>query len=128
MSKILVVEDLPESAELAQQILERYGHEAVIASTGRLALEAAAEQKPDLIICDYWLPDLAASSFLTKLRSDPALQKVPVLVCTATSEVALKPRCGKDGFDGFIRKPYRASTFMEAVETHLPAQPEKSLT
>jgi DNA-binding response OmpR family regulator len=110
---------MPDSAELAAQILRRYGHDVLIAETGELALRLALEHKPDLIIYDYWLPDIDARSFLTRLRGSEGLERVPVLACTATPTAAMQPGLAENGFTGMIHKPYRVSSFMEAVDAQL---------
>lgn len=119
MSKILVVEDMPDSAELAAQILRRYGHEVLIADTGEMGLRLATEHKPDLIVYDYWLPDIDARNFLSRLRSTQGLERVPVLACTATPAAAMQPGLGENGFNGLLHKPYRLTSFMEAVDAQL---------
>lgn len=119
MPKILVIEDMPDSAELAAQILRRYGHEVLIAPTGELGLSLAKEHKPDLIVYDYWLPDIDARNFLARLRVIPGLESTPVLVCTATPASAMQPGLGENGFNGLLNKPYRVSSFMQAVDEQL---------
>lgn len=119
MPKILVIEDMPDSAELAAQILRRYGHDVYIAPTGEEGLKLAIEHKPDLIVYDYWLPDINAQTFLTRLRAVAGLEGTPVLACTATPAAALQPSLGKNGFSGLLHKPYRVSSFMEAVDAQL---------
>lgn len=110
---------MPDSADLAAQILRNYGHSVVIADTGERGLVAAAEELPDLIVYDYWLPDLDARTFLSRLRSNPALQKVKVIVCTATPQAVLSQALGEHNFDGYILKPYRLTNFMQEVESQL---------
>lgn len=119
MPKILVVEDMPDSAELAAQILRRYGHEVLVAPTGEVGLQLAQEHKPDLIVYDYWLPDIDARRFLTRLRALPGLEHTPVLACTATPAKTIEPGVGQNGFSGLLNKPYRVSSFMQAVDEQL---------
>ncbi len=119
MPKILVVEDMPDSAELAAQILRRYGHEVLVAPTGEEGLRLAQKHKPDLIVYDYWLPDIDARNFLARLRVIPGLDSTPVLACTATPPSTMKPGLGGDGFSGLLNKPYRVSSFMQAVDDQL---------
>jgi two-component system cell cycle response regulator DivK len=121
MPKILVVEDMPDSADLAAQILRNYGHSVTIAETGERGLALAAEHQPDLIVYDYWLPDLDARTFLTRLRANPGLQAVKIIVCTATPKEILSQSLGEDyNFDGYILKPYRLTNFMQEVEAQFP--------
>lgn len=119
MPKILVIEDMPDSAELAAQILRRYGHDVLIAPTGELGLQLATQHHPDLIVYDYWLPDIDARTFLQRLRATPGLEHTPVLACTATPASAMQPGLGENGFSGLLHKPYRVSSFMEAVDAQL---------
>jgi two-component system, cell cycle response regulator DivK len=121
LPNILVIEDMPDSAELAAQILRRYGHDVRIAGSGELGLKMALAQKPDLIVYDYWLPDLDARTFLARLRGSAGFEKVPVLACTATPAAAMQPGIGAQGFNGMIHKPYRVTNFMEAVDAQLAA-------
>lgn len=120
MRKILVIEDMPDSADLAAQILRNYGYEVLLAENGEQGLAVAAERQPDLIIYDYWLPDLDARTFLTRLRAIPQLEKTKVVVCTATPQAVLQQSVGDLGFDAYILKPYRLSSFMQIVEAQLP--------
>lgn len=119
MPKILIVEDMPDSAELAAQILRKYGHEPLIADTGENGLKLAEEHNPDLIVYDYWLPDIDARNFLARLRSTQGLENIPVVVCTATPTAAMQDLLGEKGFDAIIRKPYRLSNFLEVIESQL---------
>lgn len=119
MPKILVIEDMPDSADLAAQILRNYGHQVIIADTGERGLAMAAEHLPDLIVYDYWLPDVDARTFLARLRTNPELQKVKVIVCTATPQAILSQALGENVFDGYILKPYRLTNFMQEVESQL---------
>jgi CheY-like chemotaxis protein len=119
MPKILVVEDMPDSADLAAQILRNYGHQVIIAETGELGLVLAAEHVPDLIVYDYWLPDLDARTFLARLRTNAALSKVKVIVCSATPRTIMTQSLGENAFDGYILKPYRLTNFMQEVEAQL---------
>jgi CheY-like chemotaxis protein len=119
MPKILVIEDMPDSAELAAQILRNYGHEVFVAPNGETGLKLATEHTPDLIVYDYWLPDLDARTFLARLRSNDALRNVKIVVCTATPQAVMQQALGELGFDGYILKPYRLTNFMQAIEAHV---------
>jgi DNA-binding NarL/FixJ family response regulator len=89
MPKILVIEDMPESAEMTAQILRRYGHQVWIAENGDAGIGLAAQHAPDLIICDYWLAD-----------QDARFPR-PVAPNTSTEEyqgagvLSKPPRCGR---------------------------------
>ncbi len=119
MPKILVIEDMPDSAEMTAQILRRYDHEVWVAPNGEQGLSMAAGHMPDLIICDYWLPDLDARSFLSRLRKMKSLKDTKVIICTATPKEAMDQALDSLEIDAYILKPFRLSAFMETIEKHL---------
>lgn len=119
MSKVLVIEDLPDSAKLAQKILTKHGHEAVLAMNGEEALQIAAVDKHDLVLLDLGLPDVDGQTLLGMLRRDYDMESTPIIVVTAwPPDTALK-MARAYGFDDFISKPYRVVDFMKIVEQHL---------
>jgi two-component system OmpR family response regulator len=121
MTKILVIEDLPGSAEMTAIVLRNYGYEVSMAETGESGLRMAIETKPDLILCDYWLPDFDASEFLKRLRSTEGMEDTKVVVCTATPADAILKIVSEHGFNGMIRKPYRVTGFLTTIESQLAA-------
>lgn len=123
MPKILVIEDMPESAEMTAQILRRYGHQVWIAENGDAGIGLAVQHAPDLIICDYWLADQDARAFLSRLRQIQALKNIKVVVCSASLKDVVSQTQGEWRFDGFIPKPYRLSNFMQAIEEQLALAP-----
>ncbi|MQC26295.1 MAG: response regulator [Chloroflexi bacterium] len=118
MAIILIVEDVPESAQMAATILKRYGHEPLIADTGQRGLDLIEEKIPDLIIFDYMLPDLDAGDFIRQLRAQDSHAQIPLIACSASPRSLIEKSVGPTGFTDFIRKPYRVSFFMEVVERH----------
>lgn len=119
MPRILVIEDMPDSAEMVQQILSKYGHEVLLAENGELGLTLAQEHKPDLIIFDFLLPDLDAATFLSRLRHNEDMVQTPIIACSATDPHLIQQSVGPTAFNDFIQKPFRVSSFMEIVEQHL---------
>ncbi|HLE73537.1 MAG TPA: response regulator [Anaerolineales bacterium] len=119
MPKILVIEDMPESAEMTAQTLRKYGHQVWVAESGDAGLALAAEHSPDLVICDYWLPDLDARTLLSQLRQIQALKDIKVLVCSAAPKDVVDKVQGEPHFDGFISKPYRLSGLLQAIDEQL---------
>lgn len=120
MPKILVVEDMPDSAQLVHQVLSRYGHQVVLADTGELGLAMIEQHQPDLIVLDILLPDLDAKTFLRRLRAGPTAH-IPVIACSATTPASIEQSLGKDVFHAIVHKPFRVSAFLEIIDQHLPA-------
>ena len=85
--KILIVDDDIDTLKLVGLMLERQGYNIVIASNGKLGISKASEEKPDLILLDVMMPDLDGYQVTRRLRSDPALAHIPIIMFTAKSMV-----------------------------------------
>lgn len=120
MRRILVIEDMPDSAEMVEKILHTYGYQVILADTGERGLALIQEEPPDLIVLDFLLPDLDARSFLERLAAIQAAH-IPIVACSATSPAAIEQTTGKGVFNGFVQKPFRVSTLMAAIEQQFPS-------
>lgn len=106
-TRILVVEDEADIAELIKHALERTaGIDVTTVGAGDLALQAAGDAPPDLVILDLNLPVISGSEVCRLLRSRPATAQVPIIMLTArTSET--DRIAGLDlGADDYITKPF----------------------
>lgn len=115
MSKVLVVEDVSDSAALAKKILTKYEHEVIIAANGEETLEYASQGDLDMIIMDLGLPDVDGQTLLGILRRKFNMQNTPIIVCTAWPPDSAKRMSEAYGFDDYICKPYLVLEFMEVV-------------
>lgn len=88
-AKILVIEDAPELADALKDMLEHKGYTAIIERSGKLGLEVALREKPDLTLLDLRLPDIDGFEVLRQIRKDDWGKAANVLILTAadTSEV-----------------------------------------
>jgi len=104
--EILIVEDSPTQAQKLRYILEQQGYPVTVADNGALALAAARQQKPTLIISDVVMPEMDGYELCRQVKSDPDLADVPVILVTTLSDprdVILGLECRADNF---ILKPY----------------------
>ena len=106
MSKILIVEDEADIAELIALHLEREGHEASSVSNGLQALPAALQHMPDLIVLDLMLPGLDGVQVFKRLRADTRTAGIPVVILTARSQVVDKIAGLELGADDYLSKPF----------------------
>jgi len=97
MPKILVVEDEPENQLAIQVILTVEGFEVVSVEDGRLALQTAKEQRPDLILLDVMMPEINGFEVLAQLRHDEATKDIPVIV------------------DDYVAKPFEPDDLIERI-------------
>jgi DNA-binding response OmpR family regulator len=119
MTKILVIEDAPESALLAQRLLVDQNYEVMLAATGGEGLTMAHEHHPDMILLDLGLPDIAAEAIAGELRADENLSDTPVIVVSAWPEYEIR-RITKDyNLDEYIRKPFDVDFFVGTIQSHL---------
>jgi DNA-binding response OmpR family regulator len=78
----LIIDDDESIRGLITDILEPFGFNVRTASTGAEGVLLAQEYPPDIILCDMILPDTMGSETVLKLRQDPALQQVPIIIVT----------------------------------------------
>ena len=103
---ILIVEDSPTQARRLQYILEQQGYQVAHAANGRLALDAARQRKPALVISDVVMPEMDGYEVCRQLKADASLGDVPVILVTTLSDPGDVIRGLECGADNFILKPY----------------------
>src|SRR5262245_61634464 len=119
MTKILLIEDEPQTRENLALILRMEGFEAVTASNGRLGLAAAVEEKPDLILCDVSMPEMDGHDVLRSLRAAPETASIPFIFLTARGEKQ-DLRSGMNlGADDYMVKPVEPDDLLGAIQTRL---------
>ena len=114
---ILMIEDMPDWTELVQFWLLRAGITRFdSAKTGAEGLEKAAQNTPDCILLDLGLPDQSGMDVCRKLRSLPALGRVPIVLLTAHKQDRLHGlECGADYFVGKSEDPKELLATVEAA-------------
>jgi len=83
MSKILIVEDESDIAELISLHLNREGHEAICIGNGLQVMPAVLAQQPEIIVLDLMLPGLDGMQIFKRLRADTRTAAIPVIILTA---------------------------------------------
>jgi diguanylate cyclase (GGDEF)-like protein len=119
MAKILVIEDMAPVREEILRILHSAGYETVAAENGRVGLERAREQPPDLILCDVMMPELDGYGVLTEVRADPELRRTPFIFLTALDTRTEMRRGMNLGADDYVAKPFRIRELLDAVRSRL---------
>jgi pilus assembly protein CpaE len=103
--KILIVDDDIDTLKLVGLMLERQGYEIAVASNGTLGLSKAASEQPDLILLDVMMPDIDGYEVTRRLRADPALAHIPIVMFTAKTMVDDKVEGFEAGVDDYLTKP-----------------------
>ncbi|MCS6859120.1 MAG: response regulator [Abditibacteriales bacterium] len=115
MPKILVVEDEPENQLAIRVILTVEGFEVVSVEDGRLALQAAQEQQPDLILLDVMMPEINGFEVLAQLRQHETTRGIPVIMLTALAQRADVAKAVEAGVDDYVAKPFEPDDLIERI-------------
>jgi adenylate cyclase len=105
-SSILVIEDNKVHRDTLRASLEREGHTVTTAENGRDGLEMVMAQPFDVILLDIVMPEMDGFQVLERIKADPAVRHVPVIVITAIDDIASAVRCIEMGADDFLTKPF----------------------
>jgi len=106
MSKILIVEDDPDIAELIRHYMEKAGHTVQRLSSGGGVLPRLRAEPVDLVILDVMLPEIDGLALCQAMRSDPAIAAIPVIMVTARGEEADRVAGLELGADDYVTKPF----------------------
>ncbi|MCC6354068.1 MAG: response regulator transcription factor [Verrucomicrobiae bacterium] len=106
MGRILVVEDDEDLRDLLGSTIRKAGYQVITADGGRACLRKTIDEKPDLILLDIMLPDLAGTDVCRRLRSDGATAATPIIVLSAKSEEADRILGLEVGADDYVTKPF----------------------
>lgn len=116
MSSILVLDDRRADRELLTTLLGHAGYDVREASTGEEALRLADADRPDLIITDILMPSMNGFEFVRRLRSDPHINAIPVVFCTANYlEGEVRKLATAVGVSHFILKPSDPEAIVSTV-------------
>jgi signal transduction histidine kinase len=114
--RVLIAEDSPTQAQRLIHILEGQGYRVTSASNGRLALEMARQQKPDLVVSDVVMPEMTGYELCAQIKSDPKLSDVPVILVTTLSDPQDVIRGLACRADNFVLKPYDSEQLIRRIQ------------
>jgi DNA-binding response OmpR family regulator len=115
----MVVDDNPSNLKLLEEMLRMKGHEVVSFPRGRLALAAAVENPPDVILLDINMPEMNGYEVCERLKSTEAVSDIPVIFLSALNEIQDKVKAFRSGAVDYISKPFQFEEVHARVETHL---------
>ena len=104
MKKILIVEDNEDNMDVLEAFLED-DFELIEATDGKMGLEMAIEQKPDLILLDISLPEMDGTEVIMHIRKHKDIKDTPVIALTAHAMLGDKERFMEFGFNEYMSKP-----------------------
>jgi sigma-B regulation protein RsbU (phosphoserine phosphatase) len=116
---ILVVDDNAENRDMLTRRLRREGYGIRVADGGEAALAAMAEAPVDLVLLDIMMPDLDGYAVLGRMKSDPRLRHVPVIMISALDNLASVIRCIQLGAEDYLPKPFDATLLRARIGASL---------
>lgn len=103
---ILVVDDQEDNRAVLERRLRRQGHRVESAPGGRAALDLLGRERFDLVLLDVLMPDLDGLAVLERMKADPAIRGIPVIMISALDDVASVVRCIERGAEDHLTKPF----------------------
>jgi CheY-like chemotaxis protein len=117
MTTILVIEDEPDVRENLQEILELEDFNVLTAENGRIGLQLAIEQQPNLIICDVMMPELDGYGVITSLRQNPVTAGTPFIFLSAKATDEDRQKGLQLGANEYLTKPFTPKDICIAIES-----------
>jgi PAS domain S-box-containing protein len=133
--RVLLAEDNLVNQKLAVRLLEKEGHQVVVAPTGRQVLDALAREPFDLVLMDVQMPEMDGFEAASRIRraEEGTGRHVPILAMTAHAMKGDRERCLEAGMDAYVAKPIQPGELAEAINrlvfaaptnTGAPAEPD----
>lgn len=109
---VLVIDDEPDSLEVASILLEMYEAKVITAVNGREGLALARKLRPFFIISDLSMPEMSGWEMINALKKDRATLDIPVIALTAHAMEGDRTRAIGAGFHNYLTKPLKPATFI----------------
>jgi CheY-like chemotaxis protein len=119
---VIVVEDTEPVRGLFVSFLRPYGCRVLEAADGRTGLAMIQNERPDLVLLDIAMPEMSGCEVLARMRCDPALRDIPVIMTTAQAGKAVVTEVAARGVDAYLVKPISRDRFDHAVSKVLGAR------
>jgi CheY-like chemotaxis protein len=121
-AKVLIVDDTPANLDLLRDMLKPLGAQIYFATSGATALDIACNALPDLVLLDVMMPGMDGLETCRRLKSNAALEAIPVIFVTAKTELDDLVRGFDAGGVDYITKPVRQPEVHARVSAHLQIQ------
>lgn len=112
---VLVADDEENLLLLLKDNLEERGFQVEVANNGQLALEMSIQKKPDIFILDVEMPKLNGLEACKKIRSNPELKNIPILILSAYAQHEDIQKGLKAGANLYMTKPFKINELVETI-------------
>lgn len=118
-TSILIVDDTPDNLRLLARILESQGYVVRKSLNGRMALQAAQRDPPDLILLDITMPEMSGYEICQQLKASEATVNIPIIFISALDQINDKVRAFELGGQDYITKPFQELEVLLRVRNQL---------
>lgn len=118
-SKILMVDDLPDSLSTLSYLLKHYGYEVICVANGEMAIDLIQKQQPDLVLLDVMLPVIDGYKVCQVVKNNPDTNHIPVIFISGLDSEYDKIQAFKAGAIDYITKPFFVEEVIARIETQL---------
>ena len=116
--RILVVEDQEDNRRIIRDLLRHAGFDVIEVGDGEKALTAASTHRPDVILMDIQLPLLDGYEATRRIKADPVLKHIPIIVVTSYALSGDEARARAAGCDAYMAKPYSPKALLAKIREY----------
>jgi two-component system cell cycle response regulator DivK len=118
--RILVIDDHEDNRRILRDLLANAGYEVVAAATGEDGVALAETRAPDLILMDIQLPDIDGYEATRRIKSNPTLQRIPIIAVTSYALSGDDAKALAAGCDAYVAKPFSPRALLAKVREYVP--------
>ena len=118
--RILVVEDQEDNRQILRDLLGSANYDMIEAGDGEAALVAVKSERPDLILMDIQLPLLDGYEATRRIKADPDLKSIPIIVVTSYALSGDEGKARAAGCDAYVTKPFSPRQLLAKIREFLP--------
>jgi two-component system cell cycle response regulator DivK len=117
--RILVVEDQEDNRQILRDLLTNAGFDMVEAENGEDAITSAQASRPDLILMDIQLPILDGYEATRRIKADPELKSIPIIVVTSYALSGDEDKARRAGCDDYVAKPFSPRQLLAKIKEYV---------
>jgi two-component system cell cycle response regulator DivK len=116
---ILVVEDQEDNRQILRDLLTNGGYDMIEVENGEDAITSAEANRPDLILMDIQLPLLDGYEATRRIKSNPELKSIPIIVVTSYLLSGGEEKARRAGCDDYVAKPYSPRQLLAKIKSYV---------
>ena len=113
---VLIVEDNQHLREILASILRYSGYDTLEASTGKEAIRKTVDAKPQIVLLDLDLPDIAGIEVARKIKATAGVSHIPIVACSASSGWEWREEALRAGMSEYLQKPIQIAVMKQIID------------